>query len=210
MQDTVVPDAELLKHLAMGEEYALRAIYKRYWSRLYDYVVQRVTLQGIAEEIVQDIFIDLWRRRNALEIERFEAYLFRAARNRVIDVIRANQVRKHHEEASDGIRSLESQGLDGEEALAYEELQSAIQTGLTLLPEKTREIFRLNRLDQMSAKEISVLTDIPVRTVEYHITFALRTMKEHLRRFLICSAALTAAGFGAESLLLAIAGLIPK
>ncbi len=191
MQETLVTDAELLGHLARGDEYAFQTLYERYWHKLYSYTVHKVEFQETAEEIVQDIFIDLWKRREGLAIDRLESYLFRAVRNRIIDVIRASLVRKHHEESSQLIRSAGKERLDTEEQLAYNELYSAIHDGLSLLPEKTGEIFRLNRLDQLSAREISALLDMPVRTVEYHITHALRTMKVYLQDFLIALFLLT-------------------
>ncbi len=185
MHGTLVTDAELLQHLAQGDEHAFQALYERYWHKLYHYTVHKIEFQEMAEEIVQDIFIDLWKRRENIMIDRLESYLFRAARNRVIDVIRASLIRKHHEESSQTIRFTDKDKLDPEEELAYNELYSAIHEGLGLLPEKTGEIFRLNRIDQLSAREISTLLDIPVRTVEYHITHALRTMKVYLQDFLV-------------------------
>jgi RNA polymerase sigma-70 factor (family 1) len=186
MQGTLVTDASLLQLLANGDEDAFQALYDRYWERLYVYVVRKVEFQETAEEIVQDIFIDLWKRRESLLIERLESYLFGAARNRIVDVIRAGMIRRHHE-ASSGMSRFpgSAHSLDAEEELAYKELCSAIEDGLGLLPEKTGVIFKLNRLDQLSAREISVLLDIPVRTVEYHITQALRVMKIYLQEFLL-------------------------
>mgnify|MGYP000874902625 FL=1 len=185
MQSTTLTDAELLRHLAESDDLAFRTLYDRYWGRLYDYTVGKVEYQETAEEIVQDIFIDLWKRRENLLIDRLDAYLFRAAKNRIIDVIRAGLVRKYHEDSAGAIRYSESQILDEEEQFAYKELYDAILEGLNVLPEKTSEIFRLNRLEQMSAEEISQLLQIPTRTVEYHITLALRAMKAYLKDFLM-------------------------
>ncbi len=185
MQGTVVTDAALLQLMAEGDEHAFQMLYERYWNRLYDYTVHKVGLQETAEEIVQDIFIDLWKRRDHLIIERFDSYLFRAAKNRVIDSIRAGLVRKYHEQSFRLHLYTDSQKLDAEEEIAYKELYSAIHEGLSLLPEKTSEIFTLNRLNQLTAREISTLLDIPVRTVEYHITNALKTMKIYLQDFLV-------------------------
>lgn len=185
MQVTVATDAELLRHLTNSDEEAFRILYDRYWDRLYDYTVRKVEFQETAEEIVQDIFIDLWRRRENLLIERFDSYLFRAARNRIVDVIRAGLIRKHHEESAGAIRYATGSKLDADEEFAYKELYEAILEGLNVLPEKTGEIFRLNRLEQLSAAEIAARLNVPVRTVEYHITHALRTMKVYLQDFLM-------------------------
>mgnify|MGYP001001298377 CR=1 FL=1 len=185
MQRTTVTDAELLRHLAESDEYAFRTLYDRYWIQLYEFTVSKVEFQETAEEIVQDIFIDLWKRRENLLIERLDSYLYRAVKYRVIDVIRAGMVRKYHEESAGTIRYSDSLRLDEDEEFAYKELYEAILEGLTVLPEKTSEIFRLNRLEQLSASEISERLQIPVRTVEYHITQALRAMKAYLKDFLV-------------------------
>lgn len=191
MQKTVTTDLELLRQIAASNEFALRMLYEKYWSKLYDYALSKLESQDIAEDVVQDIFIDLWNRRENLMIERLESYLFRTARNKIIDVIRASLIRKHHEESSLYNYIPASKNLDVEEEIAYKELHNAIHEGLALLPEKTREIFRLNRLDQLSSREVSVLLDIPVRTVEYHITHALRTLKLYLRDFVTLTILLT-------------------
>jgi RNA polymerase sigma-70 factor (family 1) len=185
MQEVVVTDSELLRQMAAGDENGLKCLHERYWSKLYEYAVRKVTFQEVAEEIVQDVFLDLWKRRETLLVERLDAYLFGATKKRIIDVIRASLVRKHHEESSQLLRTSEDTGLDAEEELAYQELYSAIHKCLDLLPEKTSEIFRMNRMEQLSAREISTLLNIPARTVEYHITQGLRMMKVHLQDFLV-------------------------
>jgi len=185
MQKTVTNDSDLLSQLAEGNEYALRNLYNCYWKKIYEFTLYKVGHQDTAEDIVQDIFIDLWHRREHLTIERLEPYLIRAARNRIIDVIRAGIIRKHHEESSYLNYLSLSKNLDVEEEIAYKELHAAIHEGLEQLPEKTQEIFRLNRLDQLSVREVSIVLNIPQRTVEYHINIAIRTMKICLQDFLM-------------------------
>jgi RNA polymerase sigma-70 factor (family 1) len=185
MYKIVPTDSDLLGQMAEGDEYALRCLYDRYWGKIYDYTFGKVGNQDTAEDIVQDIFIDLWNRRERLMIGRLESYLYMSAKNQIIDVIRKSIIRKHHEDSSYSAYFPSGKNLDIEEDMAYKELREAIQGGLELLPDKTREIFRLNRLDELSPREVSILLDIPLRTVEYHITHALRTMKVYLRDYLV-------------------------
>lgn len=184
MHSTVASDADLLREMAKGNENALKSLYDRYWDKVYDYTVYKVGLQDTAEDIVQDIFIELWNRRHNLSIERLESYLFVSAKNKIIDVVRKGIIRKHHEDIAQTIYNPSDRNLDVEEEMAYQELYNAIQRGLEFLPLKTQEIFRLNRLDQLSAKEVSILLEIPLRTVEHHITLAIRTLKIQLRDYL--------------------------
>jgi RNA polymerase sigma-70 factor (family 1) len=183
MYKTVPTDSDLLNQMAEGNEYALRTLYDRYWNKIYGYTIGKVGNQDTAEDIVQDIFIELWNRREDIMIERLEPYLYTAAKNQIINVIRKGIIRRHHEDSSYSAYLSVVRNLDIEEDIAYKELRAAIQEGLEFLPDKTREIFRLNRLDELSAREVSILLDIPLRTVEYHIAHALRTMKVHLREY---------------------------
>jgi RNA polymerase sigma factor (sigma-70 family) len=141
MQEPLIADSELLRQMVNGDEKALKSLHDRYWRRLYDFAVQKVEFQETAEEIVQDIFIDLWKRRESLSIEQLDSYLFRAAKNRVIDVIRAAIVRKHHEGHAQLNRNSENTSLDAEEQLAYDELQLAIHECINALPQKPAKSF---------------------------------------------------------------------
>jgi RNA polymerase sigma-70 factor (ECF subfamily) len=71
-----------------------------------------------------------------------------------------------------------------EEKIAYDDLTQSIEQAIEQLPEKTQHIFRLNRLEGKSTKEIVDILNIPERTVEYHISQSLRFMREHLKEFL--------------------------
>ena len=72
-----------------------------------------------------------------------------------------------------------------DESIAFNELSTAIEKSIEKLPEKTRRIFTLNRLEYKSVKEISEQLTIPERTVEYHITQGLKALRIHLKEFMI-------------------------
>lgn len=189
MREISVPmEDELLRQLGAGDRSAFRTIYDRYWDRLYKTARDKVLYPENAEEIVQDIFVDLWERRKILVIGDLEHYLFKAVKYKVLDYIRAQMVRREHEAAvlqfSSEYGDPDTSGT--EEELAYRELKEAFYSGLDDLPEKTREIFRLSRVGQLSAREISDTLGIPERTVSWHIAQALRILREHLRDFIVC------------------------
>lgn len=183
MQKTLISDLELLKRLSDGDELALKFLYDRYWQKLYEYVVYKVEWQEVAEDIVQDIFINLWNKRSELSVQKVESYLFTAAKYKIIDVIRSDLRRNYHESYHSYYSN--SFQLDIDENIAYNELENAINEGLEMLPEKSREIFKLNRLEHLSVKEVAVKLNIPLRTVEYHLANALRKMQFYLKDYLI-------------------------
>src|SRR5690606_36593959 len=96
----------------------------------------------------------------------------------------AQIVRRHHEEQVLEVATGRAE-VDADEELAYQELKDAFLSGLNDLPDKTREIFWLSRMDQLSVREISGMLNIPERTITYHIARALDVLKIHLRDFFI-------------------------
>lgn len=183
MEAANVTDAVLLERLGKGDQNAFQEIYQRYWYKLFQVARRKVLFDEDAEEIVQDIFVDLWERREQLLINDLSKFLFKAVKYQLLDYLKAQIVRQSYQNSN----QLFNQDTDTqtEEQLALKDLNEAILTGIDHLPSKTQEIFRLNRLEGKSAKEIAALLQIPERTIEYHITQALRTMRSYLKDFIV-------------------------
>lgn len=173
----------ILRLLREGDPAAFKAIYDQYWDRLYKVAAEKVPYAENAEEIIQDIFVDLWERRELLVIGDLEHYLFKAVKYKVLDYVRAQIVRRKHEDSVQQVTII-SGDPDIEEELAYRELREAFHSGLNDLPEKTKEIFRLSRVEQFSVREISETLSVPERTVTYHITQALRILRVCLKDYI--------------------------
>jgi RNA polymerase sigma-70 factor (family 1) len=182
MQDTIATDAVLIQLLETGDENAFQEIYKRYWYKLYTVARRKVEAQEDAEEIVQDIFVDLWERRIRLNINELDRYLFSAVKYKVLNYIKSRIVRQTYR---DTVSLKIDADSNTEEELALQDLSQAITSGIENLPPKTQEIFRLNRLEGLSVREISDLLHIPERTVEYHVTQSLRSMRVYLKDFVV-------------------------
>lgn len=147
---------------------AFEELYRSYWRPLYDYAYVKTQDGNVAEEIIQDLFVTLWEKRHTLHIQHLQSYLFGAVRNRVIDYYR----RKPFSEL-ESVSDLATPDYP----LFLDELENAIAQAVAQLPPKTREIFLLNRFDNKTAREIARELGLPQRTVEYHITQALRFLK---------------------------------
>lgn len=192
MQDTIATDAVLIQLLETGDENAFQEIYKRYWYKLYTVARRKVEAQEDAEEIVQDIFVDLWERRIRLNINELDRYLFSAVKYKVLNYIKSRIVRQTYR---DTVSLKIDADSNTEEELALQDLSQAITNGIENLPPKTQEIFRLNRLEGLSVREISDLLHIPERTVEYHVTQSLRSMRVYLKDFVVLMLTLIFAQF---------------
>lgn len=172
----------LLVYLRTGDEKAFREIYLRYWKKLFGLAMQKLKDTAVTEELVQDIFLKLWERRSTLQIERLDAYLFTAARYAVINHIKSNLVQEKFAEYAQFHYS-ETSSIT-EEQLELDELIHVVEQQLNDLPEKTRRIFQMNRLEYHTIKEISSKLKVPERTVEYHLSQALKSLRYYLRDYL--------------------------
>ncbi|GGD66683.1 DNA-directed RNA polymerase sigma-70 factor [Emticicia aquatilis] len=193
MEYKILSDELLVKLLRVGEQDAFEEIYRRYWQKLLRSAQFKLRSKETIEEILQDLFISLWEKREKVLIENLEAYLNTSLRYLII-----NQIKKQILQEKFVEYSLKKNELtdDVDESVAFNELSVAIEKAIEQLPEKTQQIFRLNRLEYKSVKEISVLLETPERTVEYHITQALKALRIHLREFITLSVVLSLRIFG--------------
>jgi len=176
-------DAALLEALRTDDEGAFGEIYHRYCYRLFTVAYCKLKSREMAEELVQDLFEALWSKRATMQVQQLESYLLSAIRYRIINCIKTQRVKAGYELYC----RLYQQGIDQstEKLLAAQDLSTALQAGLDRLPEKSREVFRLSRLENHSVPEISVRLQLSEKAIEYHITKSLKILRTYLRDFLL-------------------------
>jgi RNA polymerase sigma-70 factor (family 1) len=175
-------DAALLEALAKDDWRAFAEIYERHWYRVFAVAYRKLKSRETAEELVQELFAVLWHKRAQQAITQLEDYLLVAINHRVLTYIRAHRVRAHY---ADYCRNLSTEAThETEDALAAADLSAAFLRGVELLPEKSREVFRLSRLEHQSVEEIAARLDVTPKAVEYHLTKSLKRLRLHLREFL--------------------------
>lgn len=177
-----ISDAQLWTGIVDGDRQAFRKLYDRYEDEMYRLALRKLHSQELAEEIVQDVFVELWEKRHTLTIKEVRFYLFRSVKNGILDQIRAQIVRQNYQNAH--TPTTEPNANQTDDSLALYELMAAIYAGMDNLSEKTSEIFRFNRLEALSPDEIASILSLPKRTVEYHITIGLRAMRVSLKDYL--------------------------
>jgi RNA polymerase sigma-70 factor (ECF subfamily) len=165
--------SELIK---LDPEKALETLYDRYYSMLCGQVYNIIKDGAAAEDIVQEVFMEVWKKREGIKINQsIEAYLRRACRNRTLNHIRDNHVKF---EGDDALLNQEDKSFTSEQYISADELNIKIQKVIAGLPEKCGIIFSLSRYEDMSYAEISKELDISVKTVENQISKALRILRE--------------------------------
>ena len=172
-------DIELLERLKEDDNLAFELIYRRYATNLYQAALHVLKEPEVCEDIIQELFIDLWSKRKSLNILNLKPYLYRAARNNVLMVIRSNRVQVEIDELEKLTSSYTS-----DETLMENQLQNSLNESLETLPEKCRLIFHMSRFEHLSHKEIADKLNISVKTVENQIGIALKRLKILLSDFI--------------------------
>lgn len=169
-------DQDLLRELRLGNRVAFTELFNRYWKKLlaisYTYTKDRSS----SEEIVQEVFIGLWNRKDQLDIKSLEPYLATAVK---FSVFKSIHQQKRREELAILNYQTELVALD-EEKIHAKFLQEYIDGIVEQLPEKCRLVFKYSRNDGLSIPEIAKEMDIAEKTVEAHLTKALKTLKKDL------------------------------
>lgn len=164
------------------DELAFSELYNRYFRLLYNYSFEKVSDPFVAQEIVQELFVSLWQQRHRHVVQSCRPYLFAGARNLVISFYRKEFTRQRHYDRWEVLRPQSADSPD--QGTLTDDLQHQYEEGLNLLPDKCREVFILSR-QGIPNREIAQQLTISEKTVEQHITKALRTLRVHLKDHLL-------------------------
>lgn len=182
MEYHLLSDELLVKLLRVDDKGAFKEVYDRYWKSLFLIAQGKVKTDQEAEELVQDVLLGIWEKRATQQIDNLGGYMFNALKFKVIDQYRKqSQAEKYRDFA---MTRPTPEGQSPEIALDFSEIVQIFENALLDLPEKTARIFQLSRLEFRTTGEISTLLNIPERTVEYHITQALKLMRRQLKDYL--------------------------
>jgi len=175
-----ITEEQLITFLKSGDHAAFTEIYNRYWEILADAAYQRLHSKEDAEEIVQEIFVNLYIRRQEINPKStLEAYLKTALKFKVIDAYRAQQL--HYNHIDKLIIETQEQPIASDDQLDIKELKKRILLATGRLPEKCREVFMMSRFEQLSHQEIADKAGISVSTVKKHLHRAMDSLRKEFR-----------------------------
>ncbi|MTB51355.1 RNA polymerase sigma-70 factor [Lewinella sp. W8] len=179
-------DQELFADLRRGVEAALDELFRRHYAGLCQIAIRFVGDGGEAEDIVQELFLSIWEKREKLpeDVAGVGAYLRRATRNRSLNFLRdRNRIPVDDGDPPEAHSSLGNPG----EQIEAAELRQRIDRAIDRLPERCRLIFVMSRIEEMSHREISEALDISNKTVENQMTRAYRFLRQWLALYLLIS-----------------------
>lgn len=174
-------EAKLLKDLKKGNHEAFKRIFDHYSNQLLKFSISYLKDRQVAEDIVQEVFFKIWVNRKTIKTDTsFQAYLF---------TITLNAVRKHfnkqtrqQEVKHDILGDLYGLSSDLDDHSDFESLQEKLDELIDRMPDRRRTVFIMKKIDGKSLKEIASELDIAQKTVEYHISEAMKFLKSEFEQ----------------------------
>jgi RNA polymerase sigma-70 factor (ECF subfamily) len=174
-------EKSLLLRVAEGDENAFRQIFNAHWDNIYSVALAFTKSPVVAEEMVQDIFLRIWLKREKLpEIEKFDDYLFICARNHILNGLR-NKLKEQPftDDLKNYFREASNQP---EQQLLLKESEGIINDAVNHLPPQQRKVFILSQKEGLSHEEIAKEMGLSRLTVKTHMHFALKAVRKYMQR----------------------------
>lgn len=179
-------DRLLITSLKKGDITSFDKLFAKYSEKLYLFAVGYLKNQEDAEGLVQEVFIKVWEKRIELREElSFKSFLFTIAYNTIVDHFR--KWSKEKECLEHFRKTLDLYHNEPEKKVEYSDLEELALKTIEKLPPKRKLIYQLSRQEELANKEIAERLKISIKTVEYHMSQALKFLKEQLGKKLLPS-----------------------
>jgi len=174
-------DKDLLALLQKSDKKAFEEIYNRYWKSIYGIVYQNLGTKEDSEEILHDLMLSIWKRREELSIDNLKVYLFISTRNLINKSIKSQISLRRFREFQ--VLNQINQTSESDEIINSKEFEKRLQYLLSKMPEKTALIFKMSKIEEIPVKEIALKLDLSEKAIEYHLTKSLKFLKKNLSDF---------------------------
>lgn len=167
----------------VGDSNAFEEMFRAYYAKLVRFAIHYVKSQQVAEEIVQEVFVNIWGQRAEWTVRQTpRAYFYGAVRNRSLSYLKKHRTEEPLQEEEIDKRAHPQESLDDD--LHARDFHSAAEKAVEALPERCRLIFTLHREGGLTYQEIASMLGISVNTVETQMVRALRTLRRLLSDYL--------------------------
>ena len=181
-------EAEWVRRIRRGDDAAFEALFLAYYERLVRFAYGFVKTRSAAEEVVQDLFLNVWARREQWAVhDTVRTYLYSATRNHALNRLRRGGLEQRWVESvvdADDTFAIIPRSAPANERVELAELDEAIRKAIDQLPPRARETFILSRQHNLSYEQIAEVMDVSVKTVQEQIWRTLRTLRVSLAGWL--------------------------
>ena len=174
-------DFEILSGIIGGNKNAFDLLFVQYYSRLCNYATSVIHNCDVAEDLVQDLFAEIWVTRKQLNIKTsFSSYLYRSVYHSCLDHLKHQKIREKHQN-----NSLLQTPASFNDSLVFAELQEKMDSCIEQLPEQCKKIFKLSRFEKLKYRERAEKLQISENSVDTQIRRALNKLRDELKDYLI-------------------------
>lgn len=180
--DVITP--EMLEALRSGNQEVFERIYLKYSHKITEFIFSMIKSFEDAEEISQEIFTYLWTNRARIDTGKdISSYLYILARFNILNYFRRKKV--HESYLREAIHVNAEETVSSDELIYAEEIKLLIELTVSKMPAQRQKIYRMSRGEGISNDQIAEQLGIAKNTVEKHLTFALRDIRENLALFVL-------------------------
>jgi len=175
----MLEDFLIIKKVKEGDIGAFETLFRKYHSPLLFYCTSITASVQAAEDIVQDLFYNIWKDKERLNIlVSVKSYLYKSVRNHSLQYLQKNANRRNNN--MDNLDNQTNPTYKTDDYLEYHELEQLLSKSIKSMPERRARIFRMHRYENLKYKEIAQKISLSVKTVEAEMTKALKTLKKEI------------------------------
>ena len=174
----------LFTHFKNGSQKAFKTLFDHYWEAMFCKANSILQNRDVAQDVVQEIWINLWNQKEHIEISNFEAYIFRSVSYGCYKYLRDNKFNTSQLQIIDSL-VLPSSEVENQHNL--EATQNIIDQSLNELSPRCQQIYKLSRLEDLTNEDIALKLGISKRSVENQVSIALKVIRRHLASLHIIS-----------------------
>ncbi|HSC38953.1 MAG TPA: RNA polymerase sigma-70 factor [Chitinophagaceae bacterium] len=172
---------KLLVKVAAGEEEAFRHLYDLFADKVYTMAVSYLKSPLDAQDVIQDVFLKVWEKRNALtEVNNIAAWLHVLTRNHLINLLQKKIPSRAGENTS--LQDTPAEGQEPGQQLDIKEMSSLICAAVNGLPHRQQQVYRLSREQGMTLQQIAASLGLSYDTIREHMNYALKNIRFYLQR----------------------------
>lgn len=173
---------EMVRALSQGNQDAFRFLFLSYFPKVKAFITHLLKDEPLAEDLSQDIFVKLWENRDSLGlIQSFDAYVYRMAKNSVINQIKRDSYGDKYSKEE----YLRVEHVSMEEEIFAKEIQLLVELTVNKMPEQRKKIYRMSRVEGLKNDEIADKLNLSKKTIENHLNLALKEIRKTISLFLV-------------------------